>query len=123
MAQTALGLLLRMEVLSFTFFSPQWNGDPKEIALNPGREISVSHRVEQASRGKMTGGGYLANVTANWYTVRAKDGTYERSWVDIEDKGVNVRHVFGIKYRNGQIYRKYQAQYAHFRNSLEQFAD
>jgi lipocalin len=107
----------------FYVFSPQWNGDPKEIALNAKREILVSHGVERASRGKMTGGGYLANNVAKWYTVRAKDHSYERSWIDLEDKGLNVRHVFGVKYRNAQTYRKYSAQYEHFRRSLEQFSD
>ena len=107
----------------FYVFSPQWNGNPKEIALDPIREEVVFHHVEHASRGKMTGDSYISKTAANWYTVRAKDHSYERSWVDVEDKNLNVRHVFGIKYRNGQIYRKYQAQYAHFRKSLEQFSD
>ena len=104
-------------------FSPQWNGHPKESTLNPSREQLVSHRIERVSRGKMTSGGYISNTIANWYAVRAKDNSYQRSWVDIEDKGLNVRHVFGIKYRNAEIYQKYQTQYAHFRRSLVQFSD
>jgi hypothetical protein len=107
----------------FYVFSPQWNGNPTEIALDAKCEILVSHRVERASRGKMTGGGYRVNNVANWYTVRAKDNSYLRAWVDVEDKGINVRHVFGIKYRNAKTYQKYQAQYEHFRRSLEQFSD
>ncbi len=109
--------------VEFYVFSPQWNGNPKEIALDPKREILVYHRVAKASRGKMTGGGYLTNNVAKWYTVRAKDHSYERSWVDVEDKGSNVRHVFGIKYRNQAAYQKYRTQYSHFCKSLVQYAD
>ena len=108
--------------VEFYVFSPLWNGNPKEVALNPKRETLVFHRFARASRVKITGG-YLYNNVANWYTARAKDRSYERSWVDVEDKGLNVRHVFGIKYRSQQVYQKYQAQYAHFRKSLEQFSD
>lgn len=107
----------------FYVFSPQWNGDPKEIALDPAREVLVSHRVEHASRDKMSGGGFVSNNVSNWYTARARNNSYLRSWVGVEDKGLNVRHVFGIKYRDQQTYQKYRAQYAHFCKSLEQFSD
>lgn len=107
----------------FYVFSPQWNGDPKDIQWNSQREILVSHHVERASRVKINNGNYLYNGVANWYTVRAKDNSYVRSWMDLEDKSLNVRHVFGFKYRNASVYKKYQAQYAHFRRSLEQFSD
>lgn len=108
--------------VEFYVFSPQWNGNPKEIALDPKRETLVSHRVVRTSRVKITGG-YLYNNVANWYTARAKDHSYERSWVDVEDQGLNVRHVFGIKYRHQAGYQKYRPQYSHFCNSLEQFSD
>ena len=107
----------------FYVFSPQWNGDPKEVAQDPAREVLVSHHLESASRSKLSSGGYVYNPVANWYTVRAKDHSYLRSWVDVEDKGLNVRHVFGIKYRSPQTYQKYRVQYAHFCQSLKQFSD
>lgn len=107
----------------FYVFSPQWNGNPAEIKLDPRREVLVSSRIQSASRGKMRDGGYISNTTAHWYTARAKDHSYERSWVDVEDKGLNVRNVLGIKYRNQAVYQKYKAQYAHFCKSLVQFAD
>lgn len=107
----------------FYVFSPQWNGDPAEIKLNPRREVLVSSRMERASRGKMRDGGYISNNIAHWYTARARDNSYERSWTDVEDKGLNVRYIFGIKYRNQATYQKYRMQYAHFRKSLIQFGD
>ena len=109
--------------VEFYVFSPLWNGDPKDIALEPDREEIVSSRVGSAPRVRQAGGGYLYNPVAHWYTVRAKDHSYQRSWVDVEDKGLNVRRVFGIQYRSRQAYQKYQPQYAHFRQSLEQFSD
>jgi hypothetical protein len=107
----------------FYVFSPQWNGDPAAIKLDPRREVLVSSRTQSASRGKMRGGGYISNTVAHWYTARAKDHSYERSWIDVEDKGLNVRHVFGIKYRSQTVYQKDKAQYAHFCDSLVQFGD
>ena len=107
----------------FYVFSPQWNGSPAEIKLDPRREVLVSSRTQTASSGKMRGGGYLSNTLAHWYTACAKDHSYERSWVDVEDKSLNVRHVFGIKYKNQAARQKYKGQYAHFCKSLVQFAD
>ena len=111
------------ESATFYVFSPQWNGIPKEVLLDPKREVLVSQRVEHAPQGKRPDGSYLYNPAAHWYTVRARDNSYQRSWVDVEDKGLNVRHVFGIKYRNKQAYQKYRVHYAHFCKSLEQFSD
>ena len=107
----------------FYVFSPQWNGDPAEVNLDPRREVLVSSRTEKALSGKRRGGAYISSTTAHWYTARAKDHSYERSWVDLEDKDLNVRHVFGIKYRNQAVYQEYKVQYAHFRKSLVQFSD
>lgn len=108
---------------AFYVFSPQWNGNPKEVALDPKREVLVSQRVESVPQGKRPDGSYLYNPVAHWYTVHARDNSYLRSWVDVEDKELNVRHVFGIKYRNKQAYQKYRIQYTHFCSSLEQFSD
>ena len=107
----------------FYVFSPQWNGHPQEAAVNKKREVLVSQHVESSLHGKQAGGSYLYNPVAHWYTVRARDNSYQRSWVDVEDKGLNVRHVFGLKYRTASVYQKYRAQYAHFCKSLEQFSD
>lgn len=109
--------------VEFYIFSPLWNGDPKEISLDPKCEALVSHTTQSAPRVKMKTGGYVYNPVAQWYTARAKDNSYQRSWLDVEDKGLNVRHVFGIKYRDAQAYKKHKAEYDHFRKSLEQFSD
>ncbi len=109
--------------VEFYVFSPQWNGNPTEAALDPKRERLVSHHTKAVSRVKQADGGYLSEPVANWYTVQAKDDSYQRSWVDVEDKNLNVRHVFGIKYRDKQAHEKYRVQYLHFCKSLEQFSD
>ena len=105
----------------FYVFSPRWNGDPAAIKLDPRREVLVSSRLQSVNYGKLRGD-HSSNV-AHWYTARAKDHLYERSWVDVEDKGLNVRHVLGIKYRSLTVYQKYKPLYAHFCKSLAQFAD
>ena len=107
----------------FYVFSPQWNGSPQEIQLDPRHELPVAHRSGHTSRDKLSDGSDMSQVVVNWYTVRAKDNSYQRSWADTEDKGLNTRRVFGIKYRNAAVYKKYQAEYVHFCKSLVQYAD
>ena len=103
----------------FYVFSPQW----QEIMLDPRQEVLVAHRLGHASHGRREGGNDMSAPVVNWYTVQAKDNSYQRSWVDTEDKELNTRLVFGIRYRNKQVYKKCQAQYAHFCKSLVQYAD
>ncbi len=107
----------------FYVFSPQWNGSPQEIVLDPQREVLVAYRSGHAPHGRTGNGSDMSAAVVNWYTAQAKDNSYQRSWVDTEDKALNTRFVFGIKYRNKQVYKKYQAQYTHFCKSLVQYAD
>lgn len=96
----------------FYVFSPQWNGDPKDIVLNPATEESVV-RKEEYKNGKR-----ILRVT-----IGAKDKSYVRSYVEIEDKKLNTRLVFGIRYREQRAYDKYKADYLKFMRSLRQYAD
>lgn len=111
------------ESVEFYVLSPQWNREPKEIMLDPRREILVSHRVERKQRGRDSRGEYIHRIVTQWFTVRAKDGSYWRSWLDIEDTGIGTRKVFGIKYRNKKAYDRYKDAYQRFKNSLVQYAD
>ena len=95
----------------FYVFSPQWSGDPTDIALNPMTEEYSSEKVEHKGSKKI-----------RWVTISAKDRSYLRSLVDTETE-LNTRLVFGIKYRNEEIYDKFKDIYLEFVNSLRQYSD
>ena len=97
-------------VVEFYVFSPQWNGEPVDIALRPATE-TVLDRQQETKGGK----------TVTWVSLRAKDGAYTRAYVDTEEG--STRWVFGIQYRNQAAYDRYRAAYVQFKQSLEQFAD
>jgi hypothetical protein len=98
--------------VEFYVFSPQWNGTPGDIEIDPQTELLVSRNVEQRS------GKSIRRVT-----VRARDGSYLRSFEDAEDLTTNTRKVFGIRYANTASYNRYRAAYLTFKASLTQFAD
>jgi hypothetical protein len=98
--------------VEFYVFSPLWNGRPDDIERKPDMEDVVSENVEQ--RG---------GVKTRRVTLKAKDGTYLRSFEDTKNTETNNRTVFGIKYRDRNAYNKYRRQYLIFKNSLRQFSD
>jgi len=77
--------------VEFYAFSPQWNGEPKDIAFNPLTEEYVSQKEERK------GGKQI-----RWATIKARDNKYLKSFVDTEDKHLNTRKVFAIRYRDQQ---------------------
>lgn len=96
----------------FYVFSPQWNGEPKDIALNPVTEEYAAQKEEQ-KKGKI-----IRRVT-----IRAKDKSYLRSFVDTEDINLNTRLVFGIKCSDQETYDHYREAYLSFVRSLRQYSD
>jgi hypothetical protein len=101
----------------FYVFSPQWKGKAPEadIEINPNREELVEQNVttEQDQAG--------ISKTIRTVTVKAKDNSYVRA---IRDETTDTtRLVFGIKYKNKEIYNKYYNDYLIFKKSLSQFAD
>jgi hypothetical protein len=62
-------------------------------------------------------------VTITEVTLSAKNGSYSRSFIDYENKELNTRHTFCVKYKNMSAYNKYKKQYLAFKASLVQFAD
>ncbi len=96
----------------FYVFSPQWNGDPTDIKLKPQIEKQLSQKVQ-----------VKGTSTATLVTIRAKNKSYNRSYLDRQDSATNTRLVFGIKYTRSTDYKKYKYQYAKFKESLKQFAD
>jgi hypothetical protein len=98
--------------VEFYIFSPLWNGKPDDIELVPASEVIVSETTEQKGA-----------VKTRRVTIKAKDDSYTRSFEDSENTETNNRRVFGIKYRNRDVYNKYRSQYLIFKNSLRQFSD
>lgn len=96
----------------FYVFAPQWNGTPSDIELDARTEEYVSQRAETKG-----------TITVRRVTIRAKDGSYTRAFEDTENSDLNIRRVFGFKYRDQTIYNRYRNQYLKFKRSLQQFAD
>jgi hypothetical protein len=106
-------------VVEFYVFSPQWNGDPSDIALNPETEESVSEKIDN----KPDKIQHYGIKTVRWFTIAAKDKSYMRSYVDTENKDLRTRFVMGIKYRDQDVYNNYKEIYQKFVKSLRQYAD
>lgn len=98
--------------VEFYVFSPQWNGEPSDIALDSRYEVSVSQTTQRSG-----------NKIIRRATIKAKDGSYTRSFEDIEDTATNTRRVFGIEYVSQAAYNRYRQTYLTFKASLTQFAD
>jgi hypothetical protein len=98
--------------VEFYVFSPQWNGTPSDIEINPQSEALVSQEITQKS-----------SRSIRRVTVRARDGSYSRSFEDTEDTATNTRKVFGIKYVNAAAYNHYRQTYLTFKASVSQFSD
>lgn len=96
----------------FYVFAPQWNGKPSDIEIDPGKEEYVSQQAEQKG-----------TINVGRVTIRAKDASYTRAFEDTENTDLNIRRVFGFKYKNRAAYDKYRSQYLTFKGSLQQFSD
>ncbi len=98
--------------VEFYVFSPLWNGDPKDIQIDPVNEEYVSEDTERKG-----------NVVVRRVAIRAKDFSYRRSFEDSENTENNTRKVFGIKYRDQNAYNRYRRSYLTFKSSLRKFYD
>lgn len=98
--------------VEFYVYSPLWNGEPTDIEINEATESYVAQNTEEK------GGIKIRRVT-----IRAKNGSYTRSFEDTENTNTNNRTVFGIKYRDQKVYEKYRQSYLTFKKSIRQFAD
>ncbi len=99
------------KAVEFFVYAPQWNG-------NPNADVKAGEKEASRKVTKQKGGIVMTEVTIN-----ATNGSYSRSYVDIENTELNTRKCFGVKYTNMVAYNKYKAQYIAFKQSLEQFAD
>jgi len=98
--------------VEFYIFSPQWKGDPSDIAIDPSREKQSFSRTETSR---------LRTVT--WFPIEAKDGSYTRTYQDTRSNDGSVRWVVGVKYSDQAAFNAYRDQYTNFKKSLRQFAD
>ncbi len=99
-------------LVQFYVFSPQWlGGEPDEIEVNPATETMVEDKTQQG-QGKRV----------RWVTVRAKNQSYYKSFVDTVTD-TNTRTIFGFIYRDQDAYQKYRPAYLRFKQSLRQYAD
>jgi len=102
--------------VEFYVFSPQWDGESSDIFVNPKKEKLISSKTQTKATKRVI-----------WVSIHAKDGSYQRSYIDIRESeaapGGFSRRIFGIKYTNQKTYKKYQKDYLKFQKSLEQYAD
>lgn len=96
--------------IEFYIYSPQWSGEPTDVALKPNFEKLISTKTVKAK-----------DKTTTWTAISAKNGSYTRSLLDIKDS--SIRKVFGIKYTDPKTLAKYKKYYQKFKESLVQYAD
>lgn len=97
--------------VQFYVFSPQWSGEPKDIALKSSE--TQTPPTTQTENG----------LEIKRWTITAKNGSYARSYESSSETDSKINKVFGIHYSTEKDLAEYRTQYLHFKNSLEQFAD
>jgi hypothetical protein len=98
--------------VEFYIYSPQWSGEPTDILIN---EKTEKHAGSETSTSK-------ANIVT-WFTIRAADGSYTRTYQDTRSRDGSIRWIVGVKYTNQSAYEAYKADYRRFKQSVRQFAD
>ena len=101
------------EAVTFYIFSPQWFGEPTDIALKDSEKVVSTKTLING------------NKTTKLWTITSKDGSYTRSYQEtIENNGATkVNWVSGVGYKNETAYNRYKNAYLQFKSSLHQFAD
>lgn len=95
--------------VEFYIFSPQWKGNPTDIALKSNEKMADNITTKKG------------NKTIVHWTISANDKSYTRSYEEKKDEETNM--VVGIKYKDTKAYDKYKKQYLAFKASLVQYAD
>jgi len=98
--------------VEFYIYSPIWNGNPTDIQVKSATEEITDQKEEKNGA-----------VIVRRVTIKAKDGSYFRSYEDTEDTEHNTRRVLGIRYANAEAYAQYKDAYLAFKKSLQQFSD
>lgn len=106
--------------IEFFVFSPLWGGNPIEYLNIKNTEELVSEKTTTTTNANSD------KKITTWVTIKAKDGSYYRSFVSITDgvgSGSQVHHVLGLQYKNEAAYEKYKNDYLKFKASLMQYSD
>ncbi len=101
------------EKVEFYIFSPQWNGEAKDIEVNKKTENASPAQVQKKDGREITN-----------YTITAKDGSYTRTYQQTVEKG-SKKWVIGLKYKtleDENMYNMHNADYLNFKRSLKQFS-
>ena len=110
--------------VEFYVYSPLWAGDDPGYMSIDSTEEMVSEDKEEIFDEESSAffGDY--KITS-WVTIKAKDGSYYRSFVSIKEQVTPavVHQVFGIKYSNKESYEYYKQAYLNFKGSLVQYSD
>ena len=97
--------------VQFYVFSPQWSGEAIDILLKPSEiQLESSSKIQNGLQIKR-------------WTVKARNGSYFRSYEATSETESNINKVFGIKYGSKEDLDMYKESYLHFKNSLQQYAD
>ncbi len=104
--------------VEFFVFSPQWSGEPKDYLIAKENEEILDEKIEEKSSESYskTKLEIIFKDKADAYTRKA-----ESTREFLGDSELHL--VFGIKYKNTEVYDKYQKAYEDFKTSLIQFAD
>lgn len=101
--------------VEFYVFSPQWKGEAKEIEINPNIEKLIDQNTTKERNE------FGQSKTIRVFAAKAKDNSYFRAVRD--ETTDDTRLIFGIKYKNKEMYNKYYNDYILFKKSLIQIAD
>jgi hypothetical protein len=92
-------------LVEFYIFSPMGRGVANDIALKSNEKQSAV----QATNGKAT--------NAKFWTITAKDNSYERTYQESIDVKSGDNWVIGLKYKNQAAFAKYRNEYLAFKKS------
>lgn len=110
--------------VEFFVYSPLWSGNPETYLMIAPMEEVISEKTEEVKESERSG--QLGDRIVRRVTIKAKDGSYYRSFVSIKEQveaESYLHHVFGIKYKDDASYEKYREAYVAFKKSLKQYAD
>lgn len=98
--------------VKYYIYSPQWSGDAKDIE----QDLKLEDEIDTKTSTK-NGFNY------RWFTFRAKNKSYSRSYMETTNEENTTKLIVGIEYRTQKDYEKYKKDYLYFKKSIKQFAD
>jgi len=98
-------------LVEFYIFSPLHYGIASDIALKSNEKQSAI----QTTNGKTT--------NAKFWTITAKDNSYERTYQESIDVKTGDNWVIGLKYKNQAAFAKYRNEYLAFKKSYHKTAN